>query len=270
MALKDTLIGMGKNLTGNIDTAVLIVDDRRPESAPPAPSDAGASLLGAIQDVASEAANAVNAAAALTGGVSSVNVAQYKKPKYFKVQFNPSELQIDSSVPFEQHLDSQVSGQVRTAVNDASVRPTVTLSVNLYFDQFDKADAFRSTMINPNLNAADLATNVATGIAKLTGKTWSVQPQVEALLAAICNNNTRNVTFCWADFSFIGSLSTADVEYTMFSTSGRPIRATVSLRITQELDPKNLANWDKDFNSAFKGGISSITNSVGNLLNVNL
>ena len=274
MAFTDILSGAAQNLTGNIDTAVQVVDDYRDmcSQVEQGAQNAGLGLLDSIQEAAS-AMDAVRSAAsqALSGGASSVNVPQFKKPKYFKVQFNSSELQIDAAAPFEQKLDAQTGDQSRASVMDAAVRPSVTLSVNLYFDQFNKADAFRSTVLNPNLNAADLATNVATGISKLTGKTWSVQPQVEALLGAIYNNYTRYITFCWTDFSFTGYLSNVGAQYTMFSTSGKPIRAVVALRIQQEMDPVNIQSWSGDLNKAFSStGISSVASSLGNILNVKL
>ena len=112
---------------------------------------------------------------------------------------------------------------------------------------------------------------MATGISKLTGKTWSVQPQVEALLGAIYNNYTRYITFCWTDFSFTGYLSNVGAQYTMFSTSGKPIRAVVALRIQQEMDPVNIQSWSGDLNKAFSStGISSVASSLGNILNVKL
>ena len=253
MAFTDILSGAAQNLTGNIDTAVLVVDDYRDmcSQVEQGAQNAGLGLLDSIQEAAS-AMDAVRSAAsqALSGGASSVNVPQFKKPKYFKVQFNPSELQIDAAAPFEQKLDAQTGDQSRASVMDA---------------------AFRSTVLNPNLNAADLAANVATGISKLTGKTWSVQPQVEALLGAIYNNYTRYITFCWTDFSFTGYLSNAGAQYTMFSTYGKPIRAVVALRIQQEMDPVNIQSWSGDLNKAFSStGISSVASSLGNILNVKL
>lgn len=274
MAFTDVLKGAYQSFTGNIDTAVLVVDDYRDmcKEVEEQSMLSGKSLLQGIQSAVDTMESLRSAASqALSSGVSPDSVAQFKKPKYFKVQFNPSELQLDSALVSEEIQDAQTTDRSKTALRESVERPSVTLSVTLYFDQFNKADAFRSTVLNPNLNAADIATNVATGIAKLAGKTFSVQPQVEAILAALYNNYTRYITFCWTDFSFTGYLVNASAQYTMFSTSGNPIRASVSLRIQQELDPVNLNSWYKNLDTAFgRSGVSSLTNSLGSLLHSKL
>ncbi len=282
MAFTDVLSGAAKNFTGNLDTAYLVVDDYREMAAQmvnASVNSLGSGALSQLQSTLNEAAAAMDsvrsaASQALASGASAASVPQFKKPKYFKVQFNPSEIQLDSALPYvpEQKQDVQPGGQGSAGVTDSALRPNVTLSVNLYFDQFNKADAFRSTVLNMNMNAADLATNAATGIAKLTGKVWSVQPQVEAILAALYNRFTRYVTFCWTDFSFTGTLSNVGAQYTMFSTSGNPIRATVALRIQQELDPAAISSWSSSLRKAFGGSsaASSVLGSVSSMLNLHL
>ena len=266
--------GALQNLTGNLDTAVLVVDDYRTycNEVEANTFRVTSNLLASIEE-ATASMNAIRQAAnqALSAGASPEDVATFKEPKYFKVQFNPSELQINGALEPEEKQDAQSSDQSKRVLIDSVLKPAITLSVNLYFDEMNKADAFRSTYLNPNLNVADVATNLASVITSLKGDVRSVQPQVEAILGAICNSYTRYITFCWTDFYFTGQLTHVNAQYTMFSTSGIPIRAVLSLRIQQELDPANLTGWYKNLDSAFGGsGVGSILNSVGNLLNTKL
>jgi hypothetical protein len=96
---------------------------------------------------------------------------------------------------------------------------------------------------------------------------------VEALVAALRNPFTRMISFRWADFSFIGQLNTVRANYTMFSTSGRPIRAQVLLRIQHEMDPTMLQGWYDSFDDAFDGESSNLVKKEQNmstLLNLKL
>ena len=59
----------------------------------------------------------------------------------------------------------------------------------------------------------------------------------------------------------------------MFSTSGRPIRAQMLLRIQHEMNETMLHNWYRNFKEAFGGDSSSLVKneqSYSALLNLNL
>lgn len=264
--------GALQNLTGNLDSAILVVDDYRDfcnEVEANAMKQTGNLLASISEAVATMDSVRQAASAALSMGALPSDIATFHEPKYFKVQFNPSELQIDSALESETKQDAQSSDQSKRVVTDSVLKPTVTLSVTLHFDDMNKTDAFRSSFLTSGLNPVSLATNV---ISLATSGTRSVQPHVDALLAAICNSYTRYITFCWTDFYFTGQLVNVDAQYTMFSSSGVPIRAAVSLRIQQELDPNNLTGWYKNLNTAFGGGslTDTVLGSVGSILNTKL
>ena len=90
-------------------------------------------------------------------------------------------------------------------------------------------------------------------MAKLDNAVYSVQTEVEGLIAALQNCYTRVVTFQWSNFTFTGSLETIQANYTMFSPSGRPIRADISLDITQDGADNTLKMWRDQFHLAFSG-----------------
>ena len=190
------------------------------------------------------------------------------KDKTFKVQFNPSELTLNANSTPVNKIDSS-TGQARTI---AAEDPKLSLRVKLYFDDMNTADSFMAEKFSSGATAQTIG-NIAEGVKSAMGKKHTVQPQVEALVAALRNPYTRTVSFRWADFSFIGHLHAVHARYTMFSVSGRPVRAEVELMIQHEMDNILLRQWYEDFNKAFGGVAGTMTKAqqkVGNILNLNL
>ena len=264
------------SVIGNTETAYLVVEDLRSLCAPKKKdplSKLFGSVASAVGEVATAAAEAANAAtsAVLGGGTSELPVTEGAKKKYFKVQFNPSELTLNGMLERTAKQDAQAGAQQKgkRTTTDAVQRPTITMTVRLYFDDVCQSDAFMGEKFTSGLSVQ----TAVNAVSMLSGKVYSVQPQVEALIAALRNEYTRTITFYWGKFSFSGQLSNVGAQYTMFSTSGRPVRAVVSLRIYQELDPAKISSWYTDFTNTFKGGGLSLTGAaqkVGNLLNMNL
>lgn len=212
----------------------------------------------------------------------SHNVNKYvnAKAKYFTVQFNPNSLR----------LSGHSGGLVRkTAFNAAAHQDEagklqygpgktyIELAVTLLFDKVDPQDAFLGDKLAPSL------TNMGKGIAKTVMKATNkkkntVQPEVEGLIAALRNDNTRLITFHWGNLSYPGILKSVTANYVMFNVSGEPIRATVDLSMTcadDEIMPRSLDMWRKLYRDAFldeanAGGKSYVKTSqkVGGLLNI--
>lgn len=266
------MAGMGteflNSMTGNIETALLVIHDYR-EMVKKAKVGTPGAMTSAQARVAMNNDIVAGTAAALSSGTAPSF--PNSQDKTFRVQFNPSELTMNASSTPVNKTDAE-NGRSRTlAVED----PKLYLTVNLYFDDMNTYDSFMVDKFTGGLVSVQGITNIAqmieTGTG--TGKTHSVQPQVEALISALRNPYTRTISFRWADFTFIGQLNTVRANYTMFSTSGRPVRAQVLLRIQHELDPGLLNQWYSDFNKAFGGDASNMTKieqNVGNLLNLNL
>lgn len=262
------------SVLGNTESAYLVVEDSRSQCKPKKKdplSKLFGSVASAVGDAVSAATDAVNSAtsAVLGGGTSELPTTRGATKKYFKVQFNPSELTLNGMLERAVRQDAQAGESGKRTATDAVQRPTITMTVRLYFDDVCQSDAFMGEKFTSGLSMQ----TVVNAVSMLSGKVYTVQPQVEALIAALRNNYTRAITFYWGKFSFSGQLSNVGAQYTMFSTSGRPVRAVVTLRIYQELDPEKIAPWYTDFTSAFKGGGLSLTGAaqkVGNLLNLNL
>ena len=90
-----------------------------------------------------------------------------------------------------------------------------------------------------------------------------------------CNYATHvTVTFNFTDIMNIyQEKNIQEANYTMFSSTGRPIRAEVLLRIQHEMSPDVLKHWYDNFRTAFKGDQSKLVKQEQNysaLLNLNL
>ncbi len=213
---------------------------------------------------------------ALSGGIQSLFTAKQRTDtvKLFTVQFNPSELKINATSPEVSHASLAQDSDTPPATTTPSV-PTVELSVKLIFDKMNIEDAFLFDKYSTFASAQAVTNLVTAGLKSKAGATWSVQPVVEGFIAALRNRYTRSITFAWSDFEFGGVLKTVGAEYTMFSPSGRPIRAEVSLRLQQEMFKQNIDSWKADFRNAFgaNGGVNSLVTrgqKMGNLLNLNI
>lgn len=255
------------SLTGNIETAQLVIHDYRQKV-----SEMNSGITGGLSTA--EALSAQNRSRILD---TATALERGETPKYpgsedriLWVQFNPSELTLNASAVPQSQQDG-TTGRSRTmAVEDAKL----ALTVLLYFDDMDTYDAFMWDKFTAGLTAQGIANLTKMGMeAAGKGKVYSIQGKVEALVAALRNPYTRLISFRWADFTFIGQLNTVRANYTMFSPSGRPIRAQVLLRIQHEMHPKMLQGWYDSFEKAFGGDTSNLVKTeqdMGNLLNLSL
>lgn len=186
----------------------------------------------------------------------------------FYVQFNPAELVINASALEKEQKDNE-KDHVKT---QGQTQAELFLSVTLYFDDAQPYDAFMTEKLAPGVNGSTAAA-VKNTVQTIRGKNvHTVQPQVEALIAALRNPGTRNMTFRWADFSFCGVLERVDAVYTMFSVSGHPVRAKVFLKLRHDTERDNLAPWFRAYSTAFGADQSNLTTAsqqVSNLLNFN-
>lgn len=277
------------SVTGNIETAYLIIVDKRKkakkaaEASPESltPQTGAANLL-----VASEAAQELARSSAFPSSGNSAAGTTEQTPeqicKRFTLQFNPKELQIYST-----GLPLKVPNAQPTGVQDfvdVTEGPRVEMTVPLLFDAVNNCDAFmfdRLTTAMTSPLSAQMGLNVKTMLAANKKgengedpKEWSVQPQVEAFIAAIRDENTRLLEFHWTDFVFKGTITTVMAQYTMFSPSGKPVRATVTIRIRHSMAQADLQPWYEAFDTLLgEDGTTSFAGNQkhsNNLLNMKL
>lgn len=255
--------GALNTLTGNIESAQLIIHDYRDIAAK---SKAGSKAMPNTDLLAALNNERI---AATKAALDSGTAPSYpnSRDKTFKVQFNPSELTLNaSSIPYV--MPDAIDDKSRAIIVED---PKLIMSVMLYFDAMETYDSFMAEKFTSGLSTKGISNAVKMGMDVANKKEKpSVRPQVEALVAALRNPYTRTISFRWADFSFIGQLTAVQARYTMFSTSGRPVRAQVLLRLYHEMDPVMLHNWYKNYEEIFKGDATSLIKAgqnVENLLN---
>ncbi len=196
------------------------------------------------------------------------------KAKYFTVQFNPNSLRLSGHAGGLVRKTSYKTQRRGGSNMEYSAGKTyIEFAVQLFFDAVDPQNAFLADKL------ALSPTNMITGVVK-AGMTSSgdknntVQPQVEALIAALRNRHTRLISFHWGDFNYSGVLKSVNATYMMFNITGDPIRATVDLSMTcadSELYPNSLAVWQDRYSKSFGKGSESFVKAsqvVGGLLNI--
>ena len=218
------------NLTGNVEHAVIIIEDKRMDSAA---GMAGAAVSGIRQKV----------------------------KKKFRVQFNPSSLSL-SADRRKNDPKKDVSEKTKAADNIIMDFPKNIMSVKLIFDQVNNQDAFmnENLVLNPTSTAVQITHTVKKG-------EYTVQPCVDGFIAAIRNPNTRKLTFQWGDFAFIGNLESVSAVYTMFSTSGLPVRAEVTLSVAANRADRDTIGYKRYDTEGLPEKTRSVE-KVGNLLNL--
>ncbi len=269
------------SLTGNIEQARLIIYDYRGSSIKAEQNTKLAHIAGkdmtaaakakAVSGIKAKALQKMNnfRTAATSAEGTDIPVDDPSKTKTFLVHFNPSQLQVYASNISEKKADA--SG--KDPVQDSVTKAKMNMSVTLFFDEMNVYDSFMADKFTMGASVSG-AKNVAAAIMSATGKKkWSVQDEVEGLIAALRDPFTRNVSFRWAEFVFTGQLSNVSAKYTMFSTSGHPVRAQVLLRVQHEMDDVYLKRWYDNYAEVFKGEGSSLTGisqKMGNIINLNL
>ena len=253
------------SLTGNIETALLVIHDYRSAAARMKSEKVGDdAILLKMQKERSKMT-----AAAL--GDEEMPSFPGSEDKILRVQFNPSQLSVYASAIPKQLKDTTSEASKSASAEDIR---NLTLTVKLQFDDMDIYDAFMWEKFTAGLTTTGI-TNAVKAVSTLKDKekVHTVQWQVEALIAALRNPYTRTISFRWADFVFIGQLNAVQAQYTMFSPSGRPIRAEVLLRIRHEMDPAMLRSWYKNFDEVFNKPAANLVKPEQNyaaLLNLSL
>lgn len=221
-------------ITGHTEKAVIKIHDCRKAAA------SGSTDLKKLSNV-------------LKSGLPPTAVGVKEQERILPVQFNPNELSITVTGDPIEKIDVQVEPGAEEPAAPKVESGTmsmghVTLSVKLIFDRVMNQDAFMADKL-----CVTSVKGIKGDMAKLDNAVYSVQTEVEGLIAALQNCYTRVVTFQWSNFTFTGSLETIQANYTMFSPSGRPIRADISLDITQDGADNTLKMWRDQFHLAFSG-----------------
>ncbi|WP_028234522.1 CIS tube protein [Pseudobutyrivibrio sp. MD2005] len=160
------------------------------------------------------------------------NKAKGVQVKKLKVQFNPSQVQINaigSKLAYIQDTTAEKNKEGKTeSAGYQQVPPRISVSIPIIIDEEDNTSAFASDSANI-LNASNVAQNLLNWG---SGSKCQVKEETEAILSLLRNSFTRTVGFFWGSkMSYVGSLISAQATYTMFHRNGDPCRARINLQI---------------------------------------
>lgn len=194
-----------------------------------------------------------------------------------EVQYNPSSIHMETRAGVVDYSGGNLGGQSINQLAQDDQPVATIMSFQLIFDDMNPSDAFVLENLAPT-TVGNTVSLVGSGVKKKIDGGYSVQKQVDGLIALLTQTETRHVIFFWAKMCFRGILTDVNTRYTMFNKDGNPIRGVVELSIRQDAEDE-FGHWDKAFTKAFgkaaenaergmASGFSKITNN--NILNLNL
>lgn len=165
-----------------------------------------------------------------------------------KVQYNPSTLAIRSQGGKTVKYTSGLGQGSENQLSQINQMTKTVLGCELIFTDVNPLDAFMLENMAPNLS------NAVTLTKDLVHRDFSVQDQVEGLMACLTQTYSRQVIFVWGNTIFPGELVSVDANYSMFNKKGAPIAATVNLQIEQNDSDELFDNsyWQSAFEAVFK------------------
>ncbi len=250
-------------VTGNIPKAILCVGQKGSEGRSDA-EDLQKALIN----------NTKGMLAKVTGGPSFSKISYDAFQSGFvamEVQYNPSSIYIETQGSTQVQYSGGGIGSSSINQTTEITQPIFTeMRFQLIFDDMNPQDAFTMSNLAPTLG------NAVSGIASIF-KTYSVQKQVDGIMGLLTQHETRQVVFFWGKMCFRGTVTAVNSRYTMFSKSGKPIRATVDITIRQNAGTEDSYDdkyWNEAFDMTFvdTGGLfGKIAGALNNtVLNLNI
>lgn len=283
-----------QSFTGGIEKAIIEIEDNRPkpnkkptvtEAEPRKSTDAGLGQISSkLSDVANNVVKNTDAVLDKLPVTNVVNNMQEKaaesapQKKRFAVKFNPSQISFQGAgggkVEKRDYEVEHPDPEHKVDISYQDMQPRIQMNLQLVFDDCERTEAF---MTEKGTDASAWVRTGVVGIANaVTGRTYSVRPQVEGFIGALINPYTRKISFYWGKMKYQGVLNYVNAEYTMFSTDGNPIRANVNLGILlvdETLDYQSMGQWQTSYLQVFGKGdqtnLGSAMQHAGNLINMN-
>lgn len=201
---------------------------------------------------------------------SMKNQAEMQGYHVMEVKYNPSRIRL-----FSHGGNLMMPGPAGGGSNIQvqSIEPaTTTMQVELLFDDTSIQDAFMMEKFT-NLSGGAVATDIAGVVKNVRGEAYTVQHQIEGMIALITQSETRQMVFYWGDMAFAGEVISMQAKYTMFNPIGHPVRGTVNLTIREggpDTDNSGDKYWDDAYETMLKGGglMGKLGAATGNLLNL--
>ena len=191
-----------------------------------------------------------------------------------QVKYNPSSIRFSTRAGSYTHCGA--GGMGVNEVTQMTIPAQTTMSVDLIFDDVNIQDAFMWEKFG--VTAGSAISSVAGAVKQVTKEGYSVQAQIDGLVALITQSESRNVVFYWSEMAFAGEVTNVNATYTMFNPQGHPIRGKVTLSIFQldnEKDSADSLYWDNAFTKLFgdytedgDASDSRFLDKLGNIINL--
>lgn len=187
-----------------------------------------------------------------------------------EVKYNPSKIQLHS------HSGNQImpgTGGSGVSMRVQTAEPAMTtMQVELVFDDTNNQDAFMMEKFT-NLTPGSAVTDIAGIVRNVAGDGYTVQHQIEGMIALLTQSETKQIVFFWGDMAFAGELMSIEAKYTMFNPLGHPVRGIVKLIIREggpDTDASGDSYWDDAYEAMLKGGglMGKLGAATGNILNL--
>lgn len=180
----------------------------------------------------------------------------------YMVQFNPSTIRFRAVGGGRFALATYGGSAGENGMNFKGLNSRVDMMMTLIMDAVDNKEAFGQDKLL--LDPVDVAKAAAAAVATYSGKNYSVQQQVEGFHAAMRLTASTPISFVWGKTILKGELTRANSRYTMFSPTGKPIRAEMEITLTCMSD--SLMAWFLAYQREFGRTDPILTQKVGQTL----
>lgn len=264
----DTLQDFGSSLTGSINKAMLFVKKNNTKSGKTNSQLRDELLKESRTGLLKNPGKSFKKALGIAGGNDRDGY------HTMQVKYNPSSIKFATQAG--SYIHCGVGGMGINQITQMTMPSQTVMSVDLIFDDMSIPDAFMWEKYQ--LTAGSAISAVAGGVKQITKDGYSVQAQIDGLIALITQSEARNVVFYWSEMAFAGEVTNVKAQYTMFNPQGHPVRGIVTLSIFQmdnEVDSADKRYWDKAFTNLFgdytEDGDTSdrrMLDNIGNIINI--
>lgn len=176
-------------------------------------------------------------------------VAEAKKKGYiyYEFQYNPEKIHINANQgSYQQRQGAPESGINQLTTHNIPAQSNLTFQLVLC--DINNQDAFTEDKL--------LVTSIKSVTDKISAITGDqdVSKEAEGLVSLLMWHATRQVIFVFGKMLYRGELEKVSVDYRMFSPSGRPIYAVVSLSIRQVANNEIVTGQNQKYDLSLDDG----------------
>lgn len=267
----DLVQDIGSSLTGSINKAMLFVKKNNKST--------GKTNIELREELLSTTRNSLlkNPGRSLRQSAKKANSNADDGFHVMQVKYNPSSIKMSTKAgSYTQYAGIGAMGV--NQVTQVTIPAETNMTVELIFDDVNILDAFMWERFQ--MTTGSTISAGASVIKQIAKDGYSVQAQVDGLVALLTQEHSRHVLFYWSEMAFAGEVTNVQARYTMFNPQGHPVRGVVSLNIVQNEAVQGSSDskyWEQAFQNLFgdyskdnnvTDNISKYTDMLGNLINI--